>query len=285
MYDFFLGSPEEIAGNETKFLIAVKRMMPRWVNSVPDTEFLSLAALLDEQGRAARAGGRRFVIAETGAGASTLACAYYALKYDGLALSWDLNGEKGSLIRTICTETMGNVFTKHVDTHWKLVAHDSLSPYLGLAILPSLVDHVDIFFHDSEHTWNTVHAELKAVTPLLVDGAVVALDDANQDFLHTNMAYINTFRRKLGLPSLPNPHGNTSMPFYQETERFLQANWSQVDYLPDLYKQNVRNDPYFAYFDAEFDIKAELGTERVEKLEHRFDSWRVSKQRSLGASS
>ncbi|MDO9372306.1 MAG: class I SAM-dependent methyltransferase [Gammaproteobacteria bacterium] len=215
---------------------------------------------------------------ETGAGASSLACAYYALKYDGLALSWDSNGEKGSLIRTVCTETMGNVFAKHVDTHWKLVAHDSLSPYLGLPILPDLVDHVDLFFHDSEHTWNTVLGELKAVNPLLVEGAVVALDDANQDYLHTNIAYINTFRRKLGLPPVPRPQDNTSLPFYQETERFLQANWGKVDYLPDLYKQNVRNDPYFAYFDAEFDIKVELGTERLEKLEHRFDSWRVSKR-------
>jgi hypothetical protein len=282
MYDFFLGSREEIASNETKFLIAVKRMMPRWVNSVPDTEFLSLAALLDEQGRAAVAAGRRFVVAETGAGASSLACAYYALKYGGLALSWDYNGEKGSLIRTVCTETMGNVFAKHVDTHWKLIAHDSLSPYLGLAILPGLVDHVDLFFHDSEHTWNTVLGELRAVNPLLIEGAVVALDDANQDYLHTNIAYINTFRRKLALPPVPRQADNTSLPFYQETERFLQANWTQVDYLPDLYKQNFRNDPYFAYYDAEFDIKVELGTERLEKLEHRFDSWRVSQRGGKG---
>lgn len=280
MYDFFLGSRQEIAENETKFLIAVKRMTPRWINSVPDTEFLSLAALLDEQGRAATATGRRFVVAETGVGASTLACAYYALKYDGLALTWDYNGEKGSLIRSVCTETMGNVFAKHVDTHWKLIAHGSLSPHLGLPILRDLVDHVDLFFHDSEHTWNTVLGELEAVNPLLVEGAVVALDDANQDYLHTNLAYINTFRRKLGLQPVPRQQGNTSLPFYKGTERFLQTNWGEVAYLPDLYKQNVRNDPYFAYYDAEFDIKVELGTERVEKLEHRFDSWRVSKRRT-----
>lgn len=285
MYDFFLGSREDIAANETKFLIAVKRMMPRWVNSLPDTEFLSLVALLDEQARAARDAGRRFVAVETGAGASTLAFAYCAMKYDGIAYSWDYNGEKGSLIRTVCTETMGNVFGKHVDTHWKLVAHDSLSPYLGLPVLSDLVDHVDMFFHDSEHTWNAVHAELKAVNPLLVEGAVVALDDANQDYLHTNMAYINTFRRKLGLSAIERTADNTSSPFYQEAQRFLQANWGEVDYLPDLYKKNVKNDPYFAYFDAEFDIKAELGTERIEKLEHRFDSWRVSgrKSGSVGA--
>jgi hypothetical protein len=275
MYDFYLGSREEIAKNETKFLIAVKRMMPRWVNSLPDSEFLSIAALLDEQAQAAAKAGRRFVAVETGAGASSLACAYYAIKHKGLALSWDYNGEKGSLIRTVCSETMGNAFGVHVDNHWKLVAHDSLSPHLGLPILRDLADHVDFFFHDSEHTWNTVRGELEAVSPLLSDGAVVALDDANQDYLHTNMAYINTFRKKLGLAALPRAADNLSKPFYQETEEFLRSKWAEVDYLPDLYKKSVRNDPYFAYFDAEFDVKAELGTERLEKLEHRFDSWRI----------
>jgi hypothetical protein len=278
MYDFYFGSNEEIARDEIKFLIAIKRMMPRWVNSVPDTEFIALAKLLDEQGASLAPGGK-LVVVETGAGASSLASAFYALKYDGLAMSWDYNGEKGSLIRTVCAETMGHYFRKRIDDHWKLVAHDSLSPYLGLPVLKDLVDHVDLFFHDSEHVWNTVRGELEAITPLLRDGAVVALDDANQDFLHTNIAYINTFRKKLGLPPVPRPEGNTSEPFYVETERFLREQWEQVDYLPDLYKENFRTDPYFAYYNAEMEIKVSLGTERLEKLEHRFDSWRVSNRR------
>lgn len=279
MYDFYLGSREEIARDEIKFLIAIKRMMPRWVNSIPDTEFIALAKLLDEQGTVVPPG-QKLVIVETGAGASSLACAFYAFKYDGLAMSWDYNGEKGSLVRTVCTETMGNYFRKHVDDHWKLVAHDSLSPYLGLPILKDLVDHVDLFFHDSEHVWQTVRGELQAITPLLRDGAVVALDDANQDYLHTNIAYINTFRKKLGLPAVARPEDNTSGPFYIETERFLHEHWEQVEYLPDLYKQKYQTDPYFAYYDAEFEIKESLGTERTEKLEHRFDSWRVAKRRA-----
>jgi len=278
MYDFYFGSAEEIAGDEIKFLISIKRMMPRWINSIPDTEFIALAKLYDEQG-ARLPPGQKLILVETGAGASTLAAAFYALKYDGLAFSWDYNGEKGSQIRTVCNETMANYFHKHIDDHWKLVAHDSLSPYLGLVVLKDLVDHVDMFFHDSEHVWQTVRGELEAITPLLRDGAVVALDDANQDFLHTNIAYINTFRKKLGLPSVPRPEGNLSEPFYVETERFLQEHWQQVEYLPDLYKKNFRTDPYFAYYDSELEIKASLGTERMERLEHRFDSWRVSNRR------
>lgn len=278
MYDFYFGTQQEIAKDELKFLIAVKRMMPRWVNSLPDSEFIALAQILDEQGRRLPAG-KKLIAVETGVGASSLALAFYALKYNGLAMSWDYNSEKGSLIRTVCTETMGNYFRKHIDNYWKLVGHDSLSAYLGLPILKEVVDHVDVFFHDSEHVWKTVKGELEAVMPLLSDGAVVALDDANQDFINVNMAYINTFRKKLGLSVVPWPKENTGEPFYVAVEKLLLTHWKKVDHLPDLYKEKYLEDAYFSYYNAEFQVKTDLGTERNEKLEHRFDSWRVSGRR------
>lgn len=279
MYDFYFGSREEIAANEVKFLISVKRMMPRWINSVPDSEFMALAKLLDEQGLAAKEMKRRFVVVETGAGASTLAMVYYAMKYNGLAYTWDLNGEKGSQIRTVCTETIANYFGKHTEQHWKFIAFDSTSPHLGIPILSGIVDHVDLFFHDSEHVLNTVKKEIELVTPLLANGAVVVLDDANQDFIYTNIAYINTFRKKLNLAPVDNPEDNKCQPFYIEVEKLLHSRWENVEYLPDLYKQKYTSDPYFAYFNSEFEVKASLGTERTENLDHRFDSWRVFNKR------
>lgn len=273
MYDFYLGSPEEIAADETRYLVAIKRMMPRWVNSMPDSEFVALAQLLDERGAAA---GQGLVAVETGAGASTLAFVFYAMKHGGVAYSWELNSAKGSVIRQVCTETMGRHFRRPVDEYWRLVAFHSLSPHLGLPALRELTDHVDLFFHDSEHTWNTVRGELEALLPLLRDGSVVALDDANLDWLHTNVGYVNTFRRKLGLPDVEEPEGNRVEPFWVEAERLLSQSFELVEHLPDLYKERYRSDPYFAYYDAEFEIKADLGTERDEALEHRFDSWRVS---------
>ena len=278
MYDFYFGTKEEIAKDEQKFLIAIKRMMPRWVNSLPDSEFLALAAIMDEQGKKI-VEGKKLVIVETGAGASSLSCAFYAMKYDGISISWDYNGEKGSFIRSVCTETMCNYFRKHIDNHWKLVAYDSLSEYLGLPILKDLVDHVDVFFHDSEHVWKTVLNELKAINPLLIDGSIVALDDANQDFLNVNMAYVNTFRKKLGLPDVEWPENNKCEPFYLGVEKYLKKNWQKVDYLPDLYKQKYKTDIYFSYYNAEFEVKANLGTERTDKLEHRFDSWKVENRK------
>ncbi len=279
MYDFYFGSKDDIAKDEFKFLISIKRMMPRWVNSLPDSEFLALAKILDEQGKGLPAG-KKLIAVETGAGASSLVMAFYALKYDGLAMSWDYNSEKGSLIRTVCTETMGNYFRKHIDNHWKLIGHDSLSVYLGLPILKDLVDHVDVFFHDSEHVWKTVKKELEIVMPLLSDGAVVALDDANLDFIDVNLAYINTFRKKLGLPAVPWPKENTGECFYVAAEKLLKTYWDRVEHLPDLYKEQYREDAFFAYYNAEFKINSTLGTARNENLEHRFDSWRVSARKN-----
>ena len=248
--------------------------MPRWVNSLPDSEFLALAEIVNQQGKNIKPG-NKLVTVETGAGASTLVFAFYAMKYNGIAYSWDYNSEKGSLIRTICNETMCNYFKKHINDYWKLIGHDSLSPYLGLPILHNLVNHVDVFFHDSEHTWNTVKAEIETVNPLLIDGSVVAIDDANQDFLHTNMAYINTYRKKLGLGAIDEVSNNNSGAFYINAQELLSSKWENVEHIQDLYKKSYMNDPYFAYYDSEFEIKSSLGTERLNNLEHRFDSWRV----------
>ena len=42
MYDFSLGTKEQILTNEIEFLIAVKRMLPRYLNSIPDNEFKAI---------------------------------------------------------------------------------------------------------------------------------------------------------------------------------------------------------------------------------------------------
>ena len=75
---------------------------------------------------------------------------------------------------------------------------------------------------------------------------------------------------------MPWPKENTGEFFYVATEKLLKKHWGKVEHLPDLYKQKYREDTYFSYYNAEFEVKANLGTERNEKLEHRFDSWRVS---------
>ena len=275
MYDFFLGSSEEIERDELRYLISVKRMTPRWINSMPDSEFTALCMLLDEQGSLCRSDGVPFVCIETGVGASSLALAYFAAKYEGVALSWDMNSAKGSAVRQVLSETVSAHFGIDSSRYWKLIAADSTSPFLGLGILGELCEPPTLSFHDSEHTWTTLGKELELVGPHLRDGAVVALDDANLQWNQFNMGYVNTFRRKLGLVDAVAPAGNVGDAFHLRCDTFLRKTFEECMVIDDFYKHHYLDDAYFAYFAAEFDIKASLGTERSDTLDHRFDAWRV----------
>jgi hypothetical protein len=279
VFDFYFGEPADVARDEIKFLISVKRMLPKWCNSIPDAEFMALCKLLDEAANVAQHAQRQLVLVETGAGASTIALAYYALKSGGRAFSWDTNGEKGSLMRTVCTETVCNVLRKSINEHWHLVAYSSLSPYLGLPILGDLVDHVDVFYHDSQHVMETVIGEMSAVQAHLVDGAVVAMDDASYDFRHTDTAYINVFRRKLGLKPMAPLEGNQTRPFYLEVEEHLRGHWAEVRSVSDYYKSICRTDVFLPYFASELEVRSAVGMERLAALEHRFAAWRVSQRK------
>ena len=48
MFDFHFGNKQEILENNEDFLIFVKRMMPRWINGIPDSECLALYRVLKE---------------------------------------------------------------------------------------------------------------------------------------------------------------------------------------------------------------------------------------------
>ena len=64
--------------------------------------------------------------------------------------------------------------------------------------------------------------------------------------------------------------------YYKKAETLLKEKWGSIEYISDYYKKNYQSDPYFAYFNSEFEVKSSFGTERTDSLEHRFDSWKVS---------
>src|SRR5258705_212924 len=146
MYDFYFGTRAEIEKDEKKFLLSVKRMLPRWVNSIPDSEYLAIYDDLESLDRK----GKKPVLVETGVGASSIVMIYYAMKYDGTLYSWDFQSEKGAYIRQICTDTLSAVTGKNIFATWKFIAYDSKSPYLGVPALKELVEAVDFGFFDSE---------------------------------------------------------------------------------------------------------------------------------------
>lgn len=275
MYDFYFGTQSDIAKDEKKFLLTVKRMMPRWVNSIPDSEYLAIYDDLMSLGTKSK----KPVLVETGVGASSIVMLYYAMKNNGTLFSWDFQAEKGAYIRAIATDTLSAALGKSVFESWKFIAYDSKSPYLGVPVLKELVESVDFCFLDSEHTLDNLMGEVKAVSTLLKDGAIVAIDDANYDYRHTNTAYINMLRKKLNLKAIAELPDNKCRPFFEEVEAFLKANWQSVEHIKDSYKKNYASDLFWSYYQSDREVMAKENMEKMGHLEHRYDSWRVSQRK------
>ena len=276
MYDFELGSSEEILANETTFLLAVKRMLPRWLNSIADSEFVALCELADAAG--ARRETADAVFIETGVGASTLALYWYAAKHDVTLYTWELASAKSSAIRQVLDEAFSR-HTGSVGDHWRAIPWSSNSPELGIAALSEVGARCLMSFHDSDHTWTCLSEELTNLAPLLVDGAVVAVDDANLHWTQTNIGLVNTFRKKFGWPAIdPSklPYEAEGEIHWRRVSALLNSRFESVEHLQDSYKDNFADDAYFSWYSTEFREKAALGIEVPEHLEHRFDAFRVS---------
>lgn len=270
MYDFYFGSQKDINNDEEKYLLSIKRMMPKWMNSIPDTEFIAINEVSKKVEK------ENPVFVETGLGASSIVLLYNAIKNNGVLYSWDTNAEKASQIRTVCTETICKHLECDINKHWKVINYLSTSDYAGLSILNELKLKVDLFFHDSEHVLDVILEELNIVSKFMSSKAIICMDDANYNFKHTNSGYINVVRKKIGLPPIPDLENNKSRSFYIEVEEFLNTKFKLVQKIDDSYKYNFDKDIFFSYFNNELKIKAELKMENLEDLKHRFDAWIVS---------
>jgi hypothetical protein len=48
MYDFYFTNFKNIKKDPEKFLIFVKRLLPRWANGIPDSECIAIYKILEE---------------------------------------------------------------------------------------------------------------------------------------------------------------------------------------------------------------------------------------------
>lgn len=280
MYDFILGDKATILKNaeeEKRFLLSVKRMLPRWCNSIPDSEFLSLYDVLSDT-----SGGGIYV--ETGSGASTIVLFWFAMKNGGKLYTWDTNGSKLYFLRTVIFDAIIRVFKeKSIWKIWYPVATASTSEYAGISALSDIPDiaekGVSACFLDSEHTIDNLLAETKQVLKLMRKGSVIIIDDSNYRSLHVNMAYANMLRRKLGLLPCEEPKDNISeKTFGESVETYLSENVAEVVHIDDTYKTYYKDDLFWAYYKTDRDIMADMDMEKYDNLEHRFDAWKIIKK-------
>ena len=74
MYDFYFGSQQEINNDEEKYLLSIKRMLPKWMNSIPDTEFIAINEVSKKVEK------KNPVFVETGLGASSIVLLFNVIK-------------------------------------------------------------------------------------------------------------------------------------------------------------------------------------------------------------
>ena len=264
MYDFYFGEDPD----PKKYLLTIKRMLPRWCNSIPDSEYLAIYDILNDMKL------DRPVFVETGSGASSIVLAYFALLSGGELYTWDTNGSKLAFLRGVINDTLMRKFTsQNLTNHWKCVACSSTSLDVGIGILGELDKKVRFSFHDSEHTLETLLNEVTAICKIMDDG-VVAIDDGNYQYMYHNLAYINMMRKKLGL--FPTERAfNESRCFWVEIEELLNE-WFEVAHIQDTYKQTYKTDLFWSYYRNDRDVMKGLDMEK-DGLEHRFDAWEVKR--------
>jgi len=271
MYDFHFGSKEDILKNDEDFLIFVKRLLPRWVNGIPDSEYLELYRNLKKIKT------KKPVLIETGCGASTLVFFFYASLHGGKLYSWDTNGSKGSFLRSVILEAMCGPLGIDINDTWEFIAFDSTDSSIGIPVLKELKKKADFGFFDSLHTADHLKEEIDLFQSVANKQFMVALDDAYLTKIYKNFGFTNILRAKLGLKSLEEPKDNIGDPFYEVIEAFLRKNNSKVKKQRLKYVETVKNDIFFKYFAKDQKIIDDFKMSNLDDVKDRLKIWSVNK--------
>lgn len=275
MYDFRFGEKKEILNRPEDFLVFVKRLLPRWINGIPDSECIAIFRALNSMNYQNETEKKTYI--ETGCGASTLALFLGAVMNNAHVYSWDTNGMKGSFLRNVILEAICYPLGINIFDYWTFVGFDSTNKLIGIPVLSELKKKVSFAYFDSWHTLVHLQKELKCFESVATDEFIVALDDAYYRKREENYSFINMIRKKMSLEIVEESADNYCDPFYVEVEKYLKANYSTVNKLDDYYKNNYKNDIFFEYYSSDREAMNEVGMEEQVNLAHRFDAWIVSK--------
>ena len=269
MYDFYFGTKQEIEKNQEEFLIFVKRLLPRWINGIPDSECLAIYRIL-KQFKSDKP-----VLIETGCGASTLAMFLYCAINNGKMFSWDTNGSKGFFLKSAISESICKPLRVNLYDILSFIGFDSTSAHVGIPVIKELGHKADFGFFDSWHTLDHLMNEINCFEQIVEENFYLALDDAYYTKKTENFSYLNMIRKKLNLDPVQEPTYNECDPFYKEIEEYLKGKYNFVKKIRDTYKGEYNADVFFDYYESDRKAMNKLGMEDKKKLEHRFDAWYI----------
>jgi len=259
MYNYiFQGDAKK---NPNDFLIFIKRLMPRWVNCIPDSECIAIFEILKKIRIKKR---KKLIMIETGCGASTIAMLVHCCLYGGKVFSWDINQSRGSFLKGLFSESIGNHFKKDINKYWTFVGFDSVDKNIGIPVLSEMKLKADFGFFDSLHTTNHVKKELNAFLDVAAKNFVVGFDDAYFNKKYVNEGYINMMRLKLNLKKMSKIENNISKEIWEEALIILKKRFKSVKKIKSSFEKNVKKDPFFEYFstDRKFTLKIDMEEEK-----------------------
>ena len=274
MYDFYFTDKKNIKKDPEKFLIFVKRLLPRWANGIPDTECVAIFKLLEKLKKKNK---KKLVLSETGCGASTIAMYLHCSINGGRMFSWDTNASKGSFLKSVITQSIDQVLGTDANKIWTFIPYDSTDQNIGLEVLKELKIKADFCFFDSLHTLDHLFKELKCFEKVSAKNFILALDDAYYRKKSINYSYINMIRKKINLKEITEPKTNICLPFFVELENYLKQKYSKVVLEKNHYKENYMKDIFFDYYSSDRIFMNKMGMEEKNKLKNRFEALYVEK--------
>tara|TARA_B100000674_G_C37923584_1_gene954449 strand:- start:263 stop:1072 length:810 start_codon:yes stop_codon:yes gene_type:complete len=269
MFDFHFGTRDEIIKNDEEFVLFTKRMLPRWINGIPDSECLALYRILKGNNL------KKTALIETGCGASSIALVLHAILNDCKVVSWDTNPSKGSFLKSVINEAICKPLNANINDYWEFIAFDSTNNHLGIAVLNEMNIKPSVGFFDSLHTLEHLMSEIKAYSNCASDIFYVVLDDANYTNRKENFSYINMLRTKLKLSLIEQPESNVCKPYHEEIEQFLSEKFKRVERIENDFEKLMSDDIYFDYFQSDWKQMIKKGM--AKKTKDRFVSFKVEK--------
>ncbi len=274
MYDFTYGNITSIKKDPEKFLLFVKHLLPRFLNSVPDSICLNIFASLKKLRKIKK---KNLIILETGCGASTLALFLHCAINGGRLFSWDTNQTKGSLVRSVINESISRLLNVNVNNIWTFIGTSSTSPFTGIGILKELSLKADYCFLDSAHNMEHLLSELKQIDNICSKNFFIALDDVYTNQAKYNYPYINMVRNKIGLKEIKSKKENISKTFFEEVTNFYKRKNYNLKLIKNEIKgKKISKDIYLDYYNSDFNFMKKVGL--VKNPQQRFAIFNINKK-------
>ena len=129
MFDYIYNNKKNILKNPEKFIIFVKRLLPKYANSLPDSAAISIFREIK------KLKGANNLIVETGVGSSTIVLFIASYIYKKKLFTFDINPDKISLIRQVINDAICRPLKANIFDYWIYVPSNSLDKYTGISSL------------------------------------------------------------------------------------------------------------------------------------------------------